>query len=113
MISRKIDRREWWSFLDSLSRLLEGKHVEVEVASLDLGDQIEVEWLPLVGLVYDPKDNVVQVALDGTDHVIYQPQEIYFAEEAGRFFGVDIVDGKGAHQIVKMKEPLMLPAPQA
>jgi hypothetical protein len=37
---------------------------EIEVASLDLGDQIQAEWLPLIGITYDPNDDVVEVALD-------------------------------------------------
>ncbi len=39
-------------------------HAEIEVASLELGNQIEAEWLPLIGLVYDHKDNSVEVALE-------------------------------------------------
>jgi hypothetical protein len=113
MITRKIDRDEWKPLFDSLSKLLEGKQAEVEVASLEVGDQIEVKWLPLLGLVYDPKDDIVEIALEGVDHIIYHPQEIYFAEDAGRFFGFDILDAKGTHQIVKMKDPLMLPAAEA
>jgi Family of unknown function (DUF5335) len=37
---------------------------EIEVASLALGDQVEAEWLPLLGIAYDPKDDLVQVALE-------------------------------------------------
>ena len=47
-----------------------GFRLEIEVTSLALGDQVEAEWLPLLGLVYDPKDDLVEVALDGIDHMI-------------------------------------------
>jgi Family of unknown function (DUF5335) len=40
---RKLDKREWRPFLDGLSRLLEAKVAEIEVASLSFGDQIEAE----------------------------------------------------------------------
>jgi uncharacterized protein DUF5335 len=114
MINRKLDKKEWNPLLDFLSKhLLQGQKAEIEVASLDLGVQIEAEWLPLIGLVYDPKDDIVEVALEGVDHIIRHPREIYFAEDAGRFISLDIVDDKGAHQIVKLRDPFMLPAPKA
>ena len=33
-----------------VSKLLEAKEAEIEVASLKLGDQVEAEWLPLIGI---------------------------------------------------------------
>jgi hypothetical protein len=36
-----------------LSQGLVGAQAEIEVASLDLGDQIEAEWLPLLGITYE------------------------------------------------------------
>ena len=115
MINRKLDKAEWQPFLDFLSKQVEGMQTEIEVASLALGDQIEAEWLPLVGIVYDPKDDIVDVTLEGADHLVLdhmisKPHEIYFAEEGRQFVGLDIVDATGAHHIVKLKDPLMLPA---
>src|SRR6266481_6563974 len=77
MTIRKLERSEWRPFLDIVSKLLETKEAEIEVASLELGDQIEAEWLPLLGIAYDPKDDVLEIALDGVDHLIPGPQEIY------------------------------------
>ena len=77
MTVRKLDKANWDTFFDFISKLLEGKQVEIEVASLALGDQVAAEWLPLLGLVYDPKDDLVEVALDGVDHMIPKPREIY------------------------------------
>src|ERR1700716_2179183 len=37
-----------------VSKVLPAKQAEIEVASLKLGDQVEAEWLPLLGLAYDP-----------------------------------------------------------
>jgi Family of unknown function (DUF5335) len=115
LINRKLDKAEWQPFFDFLSKQLEGMRTEIEVASLALGDQIEAEWLPLVGIVYDPRKDIVEVAVEGADqvvihHMISAPYEIYFAEEGRRFIGLDIVDAAGTHHIVKLKDPLMLPA---
>jgi hypothetical protein len=108
MFNRKLDKAEWESFFNFLSKQLEGKLAEIEIASLKVGDQIEAEWLPLVGIAYDPKDDIVEIALEDHDHIINKPREIYFAEEGTQFMGLDILDGEGAHQIVKLRDPLML-----
>ena len=115
MINRKLDKAEWQQFFDFLTKQLEGTRAEIEVASLELGDQIEAEWMPLVGIVYDPKDDIVDITLEDADHVVVdhlisEPREIYFAEEGRHFMGLDVLDVKGAHHIVKLKDPLMLPA---
>ena len=57
--------------------MLEGKRAEIEVVSLRLGDQVEAEWLPLLGIAYDPNDDIVEIALEGLDHLIPNPREIY------------------------------------
>ena len=97
MINRKIDKTEWKQFFDFLSKQVEGTRAEIEIASLTLGDQIEAEWLPVIGLVYDHKDNSVEIALEASkrdvvDHIIRKPREIYFAENGRQFMGLDIID---------------------
>jgi hypothetical protein len=112
MLTRKLEKSQWRSFLEYLSEMLEGAQAEIEVASLSLGDQIEAEWLPLLGITYDPKADVVEVALEGHDHIIYKPRELYFAEDPAGLTALEVVDAEGARQIIKLREPLMLPAPQ-
>src|ERR1700738_4504648 len=112
MTTRKLDKRQWHPFFDGVSRLLEGKQAEIEVASLDLGDQIEAEWLPLIGIAYDPKDDLVEVALEGLDHLIPKPREIYVEAERGGIGSLEIIDGDGHRQIIKLKDELALPAPK-
>jgi hypothetical protein len=112
MINRKIDKAEWKSFFEFLSKQAEGTRGEIGVASLKLGYQIEAGWLPVIGLVYDHKDNFVDIALEASerdvvDHIIREPREIYFAEEGRQFMGLDITDLEGAHHIVKLKDSLM------
>jgi hypothetical protein len=111
MAIRKLEKSEWRAFLDGLSKLLEGKRAEIEVASLKLGDEIEAEWLPLLGLTYDPKDDLFEVALEGIDHMIPKPREIYADDNVGGLMSIEVVDADGARQIIKLRDPLMLPAP--
>jgi hypothetical protein len=112
MTARKLDKKEWQAFLDGVSKLLEGGQAEIEVASLALGDQVEAEWLPLLGIVYDRKNDIVEVALDGLDHMIHEPREIYVDVDGKGLLSLEIVDAEGARQVVRLMDPLMLPAPQ-
>jgi hypothetical protein len=107
---RKLEKAQWRSYFDTLSKLLEAKEAEIEVASLDLGDQVQAKWLPFLGIAYDPEDDVVEVALEGLDHLIHRPQEIYVDDEGG-LTSIEIADASGAKQIVKLKDKLLLPAP--
>ena len=73
MAIRKLDKAKWQTYFDRVSDLLVGKRAEVEVASLKLGDQIEAEWLPLLGIVYDHKDDLIEIALEDVEHMIRAP----------------------------------------
>ena len=105
MTVRKLEKPDWRLFFDHLSKVLEGCQAEIEAASLALGDQVEARWLPLLGLVYDPKDDIVEVALDGLDHLIRSPRDIYVEEGNGLLASVEMIDADGTRQIVKLKEP--------
>jgi len=94
MTARKLDKKEWQAFFDRISKLLEGKRAEIEVASLALGDQVEAEWLPLLGIVYDRKGDLVEVALDGLDHMIRKPREIYVDVDGEGLLSLEIVDAE-------------------
>ena len=107
-MARKLEKTEWHPFLDRISKGLSGKRVEIEVASAKLGDQIEAEWVPLIGITYDAKSDIVEVALQGIDHMIRRPQELYVEEKAGQVLSLQVIDAEGTQQIVKFKDPLML-----
>jgi hypothetical protein len=111
MTVRKLDNTQWRPFFDGFSKLLEGKRAEIEVASLSLGDQVEAEWLPLIGIAYDPKDDLVEVALEGLDHLIHHPREIYVDDDVGGLVAIEVVTTDDEREILKLRDPLMLPAP--
>ena len=111
MAMRKLDKTQWRTFFDRLSKMLEGKQAEIEVISLGLGDQVEAEWLPLLGIVYDPNDDIVEVALEDLDHLIQKPRDVYVEEGPGGLVALEIVDADDVKQIVKLRDPLMLPSP--
>jgi hypothetical protein len=113
--TRKIDKAQWRPYFDRMSKVLLGMRAEIEVDSLDFGSQLEAKapWLPLLGIVYDHKDDLIEIALEDVDHLIRRPREIYVDEGPTGLESVLIVDADGVRQIVKLREPLMLPAPSA
>jgi len=108
-IPRTIPPAEWKAFFDRMSKALLGKWAEIEVASLDIGDQIVATWIPMLGITYDSRNDLLDVALDGTSHLIRHPTEILVEEDSTGLRSVAVVDGDGARQIVSLKDPLLLP----
>lgn len=106
---QNVPRSEWRAYFDRMSKELLGKRAEIEVASLDLGDQIVAEWIPLLGITYEPKDDLLDVALDRSSHLIRHPKEIAVEETPAGLASVAVIDGEGARQVVRLREPLMLP----
>jgi len=43
-MAKKLEKSMWRPYFDDISKVLAGKRAEIEVAALNLGDQIEVEW---------------------------------------------------------------------
>jgi hypothetical protein len=106
---RGVPQPEWRGYFDRISKALPGRLAEVEVAGLDLGDQIAVEWVPLLGITYESRDDLLDVAFDRANHLIRHPQEILVEEDAGRLLSVAVIDGEGIRRIVRLRQPLMLP----
>lgn len=111
MAAEQIERTRWAPFFDNLTKTLIGKQAEIEVASLDLGDQIEAEWAPLIGITYDKKDDLIEIQLEELDHLIRSPQEVLVDYGVGGIVAIAIDDEDGNRQIVRLKDPLTLPAP--
>jgi hypothetical protein len=106
-----LQKSEWRPYCDRISKQLVGKSAQIEVAALALGDQTAAKSLPLLGITYDPKDNLVEIALEGFDHLIRKPQDIFVDEGAEGLISMEVVDSDQRRQIIKLPEPLMLPPP--
>jgi hypothetical protein len=91
-----------------MSKVLLGRHAEIEVTGPSFGAHMAAKWLPLLGITYDPKGDLVEIALEGLDHLIHQPREIAVEDGAEGLTAMQIVDADQRRQIVKLREPLML-----
>ena len=110
MTTHQLQRPQWQTYFDRVSRELGGLHAEIETAGLRLGAQINQEWTLLNGLAYDPKSDVFEVTTENLDHLISRPRDI-FVDEAGLVLrSIEVIDADGNHQIVKLRQPIALPA---
>jgi hypothetical protein len=110
---RDLPKTEWRGFFDRMSKSLLGKWAEIEVASLDLGDQIVDEWVPMLGITYDSRDDLLDVGLDRGNRLIRNPCTIDVEDGAGGLAAVAVIDAEGARHVIRMKEPLALPPASA
>jgi len=113
MASRTLPKQDWHPYFDRISKELAGQRAQVEVAGLALGDQIEAKWLPLFGITYDAKDDLLEIAMEGLDHLVRKPQEVAIQDGPGGLTSMEIVDSDRRRQIVRLMEPLLLPSPAA
>ena len=109
MTTRKIDKSDWATYFDRVSRTLQGRRVTIEVTSLQLGDLIEGERLPLLGVTYDPKSEVIHVATQVLNHAIAAPQSVNVLEENDGLRAIEVTDNDGNKQLLQFSETLMLP----
>jgi hypothetical protein len=108
MTQHAIERDHWANYFASVSKALGARQVEIEVAGLDLGDQIEAEWVPLEGLSYDRRDDALEVATPALTHRIAHPGKIAVEEGVEGLTAVEVVDGSGAIHVIRLKAPLRI-----
>jgi hypothetical protein len=109
-----IDKSEWHAFFDAVSRTMEGRRIEIEVLGPDIGDQIEVEWLPVNGMTYDPAADTLHVHAEdaGRDigHAIPSPREVHIELGPAGLARIVVIDRDAHTQIMRFRAPLELPA---
>jgi len=110
MGTAKLLKEEWEGYFDKFSKNLPAVEAQLEVVDKEVGDQVEVEYSPLTGISYDPKDDVLEFQFtEKHDHLIYHPQEIYVTEEEGKITAIEVVDREGTKYILRLKPAVPLP----
>lgn len=109
MRTREIHKDNWQSFFDQVSRTLRGKLIQIEVDSLELGTQIELNRLSLNGLTYDKKDDAFVVSTEEIEHIIHSPQQIFTTDRTEGIDSLQIRSADGTEQMINFTEPLALP----
>lgn len=111
MTTENLEKGSWHAYFDGLSKVLEGKEAQIEVNALDSGAQVEAEFTPLLGIVYDPRDDIVDVLVEGLDHTIANVREIFVDHDGMNLNSVSVLDADGVQQIIRLRDPVMLPFP--
>src|ERR1700751_840083 len=105
-----VDKSNWRPAADLLSRAIHGQMARLEIAAKPIGDQIDVDWAPLLGVTYDPKDDLFEIQLEGVDHLVRHPRSFAIREHDGLADGLEVLDEDGAGHIVTLREPIELPS---
>ncbi len=104
-----ISKNQWENYLNQLSKVFKDTPVEVEVAASGIFDKPEVEWLPILGISYDPKDNIVSILFENLDHIIEKPYEIKVEKDDSGIKEIDIVSEEdGTKTVLRFKTPVRL-----
>ena len=85
--------------------------VDVEVLAPDWGDQFAAEGAHLFGITYDPKDNALEFEIEGGDHRVTKPKEVWTAEEFDGFVkAIEIVRDDGTREVARVNRLGITPA---
>ena len=110
MALQRLERTDWRAFFDRVAHGLIGRTAEIEVTSLRLGDQLVTSASPVLGISYDPHGDVIAILLDGFEHLVRHPREVYVDVPPLGWVRLGVVDDEGALQIICVRDPLMLPS---
>lgn len=108
MPTRTLAKAEWGPYFDRIASLLPGKRASVEILSEAIGDQRMADRRPLLGISYDGKDNLIEVAMEGLDHLVTDPRDLKIEERDGALASFEITTADGTRQIVILDDPIML-----
>lgn len=111
MTTERLDKRAWKGYFDAMSKVLPGKQAEIEVNSLRIGAQLASEFAPLLGIVYDHRNDILEVLLEGWDHTIANVRDVYVDHDGVNLNSVSVTDADGVQQVIRLRDPAMLPAP--
>jgi len=106
---QKFDRSKWSDVCAAISIALLGKRAEIEVVSPDDGLLIGAQWLPMIGIVFDPVNDELKSCWTRRSFV-FQPREMYFDFGFGGVQSLGILDNQNAWQIVLLRDPVMAAA---
>lgn len=105
---KKIEKSAWSVYFDDFSRQFRGNkrtdYAEIRIFSREIGVQQETTWMPLIGITYDRKDDLLEVAVENMDHLIYKPEQIYVDEaEAGVINSLEIIRQDGTREVIELR----------
>ncbi len=99
MQTKEIPQNQWRKFFDDFSKQREGWVIDLEVVGGEIGDQQEVNDLPLVGISADVKgsERRLEIAAGQTTdshvtHIINRPKRVWI-KQPGEVIEIESEDG--------------------
>jgi len=111
MTTERLERQAWHGYFDAMSKVLPGKQAEIEVNSLRIGAQLAADYAPLLGITYDERSEVLEILIEGLDHTIAHVREVFVDHDGVNLKSVSVTDADGVQQVIRLRDPTMLPAP--
>ena len=96
------------NYFDKISRLKKGQQFELEVTGLDIGNQIETQYVALEGFSYDPLGEILVVHAPTLDHAVHHLVQIIAAEDGVELNSLFIKNTDDHTHIVQFRHPLQL-----
>ena len=108
MTTTKIPEERLQNYFDTFSKHFlvheSTNAADVEVLTSELGDQFEAEGARLFGISYDPHTRSIDIELEGDDHRVYNPSEVWVLEEEDGFLkAVEMVQPDGTREVVRIR----------
>lgn len=108
MSTKRVSPAEWKTAFDRFThKYLQDdlpETVTIEVVSPDVGEQFSTRDVTLRGITYDKKSQALEVVLEGEDHLVFRPVEIWVVQnEADGFIDtIDLVRADGTKEIMQL-----------
>jgi uncharacterized protein DUF5335 len=112
--TRKLEPDQIQDYFDSFTKRFLRREAtnlaDVEVTSMDLGDQFEAEGIQLSGVTYDSGKKELDVMLEGGDHRLFKPSEVWVLEDTDGFVrAIEVILADGVKNIIKVKRAALQP----
>jgi hypothetical protein len=85
---------------------------DVEILAPDWGDQFAMEGAQLRGITYDPKEKAIEFEVEGGDHRVFEPKEVWTQEEPDGFIkSIEIVRDDDTREVIRVNRLGLRPSP--
>lgn len=106
MTLRQLDKFQWQSFCDGLTKDLLGSRSRTTTVSLAVNREVVVEWVSLLGISYEPKKANFEINLQDLDHRVRRPETFYADEGPNGIAGLEIIDAAGLRHSLVLSHPI-------
>lgn len=108
MAIKEIEKNEWQNYFDTFSKKYlkdeEPEYVEITVLDDSAGAQLESNWMPLRGITYDDKNDLLEIELDKLKRLIRHPEKIYVDEaDTGWLLSFEVIQRDGTKDIIETR----------